>query len=95
MKKRNTLKRITGPVLGLLLVIVAFQNMTLAEFNSLNISEVDEGARREQAQELLGAYYNSSAAKKFEVSQYLNYLIYKKVDASLKAKWKPRIPELV
>lgn len=92
---KNKLKRLAGPLLGLALIIMTFQNMTLAEFNQLNISEVDEEARREQARELLGAYYNSSVAKKFEVSQYLNYLIFKKVDGSLSAKYKAKVPELV
>lgn len=95
MMNKNKLKRLTGPVLGLLILIVTFQNMTLAEFNALNISEVDEPTRREQARELLGEYYKSSAAKKFEVSSYLNYLIYKKIDGSIGAKYKAGIPDLV
>ena len=69
--------------------------MTLSEFNNLNISTVDEASRRDQAKELLGSYYSKSVAKKFEVQQYLNYLIYKKVDGSIGAKWKTKVPDLV
>lgn len=81
-------------VLGLstLILILAFQNMSLVEFASLNIAKVDEDARRDQARELLGAYYRGSVAQKLEGHQHLNYLVYKKIDQSFKPRWKAYVP---
>ncbi len=78
--------------LGTLVLMLAFQNMSLVEFANLNISHVDEGARREQARELLGAYYHGSAAQKLEGNRYLNYLVYKKIAESFKGSWKAHAP---
>ena len=80
--------------LVLLVLIFLFQNMTLVEFASLNIAKVDEGSRRDQARELLGAYYRGSSAQKLEGQQYMNYLVFKKIDQALRAKWKGSVPTL-
>lgn len=65
------------------------------EFNTLNIADVDDQLRIDQSRELLGSYYRGSLAQKFEGKQYLNYLIFKKVDSSLKSQYKDRVPKLV
>jgi soluble lytic murein transglycosylase len=78
-----------------LLLIGVFQNMSLVEFNELNISDVDDAARQEQARELLGAYYDGSFAQKLEGQQYLNYLLFKTTDEMMKPRYKDRVPALV
>lgn len=75
-------------------LILLFQNMSLVEFASLNISKVDENARRDQARELLGAYYRGSTAQKFEGQAHLNYLVFKQIDQSLKGRWKSYVPSV-
>lgn len=80
--------------LGGLLLMISFQNMSLVEFAKLKIPEVDEDSRRDQARELLGAYYKRSLARKLEGNQYLSYLVYKEIDRSLKPRLKHRVPEL-
>jgi len=79
---------------GWVLMVLLFQNMTLVEFSSLNLPSVDEDSRQDQARELLGVYYKGSLAQRFEGEQALNYLVYKKIEASLDEKWKNRIPEI-
>lgn len=73
-------------------LILAFQNMSLVEFASLNIAKVDEDARRDQARELLGAYYKGSVVQKLEGQPHLNYLVYKKIEQSFKQRWKSYVP---
>jgi len=85
---------ILSALAGSALLLVMFQNMTLVEFSSLNMPEVDEGSRRDQARELLGAFYDGSMAQKLEGQQYLNYLVYKKIETSLSSEWKKKIPEI-
>lgn len=92
MKKKLTL---AGLSVSLGVSLLLFQNMSLNEFNSLNIADVDDSLRVDQSRELLGSYYRGSLAQKFEGQQYLNYLIYKKVDAALKSQYKSQVPELV
>jgi soluble lytic murein transglycosylase len=55
---------------------------------------IDENARRDQAQELLGSYYNGSVAQKMEGQKDLNYLVFKKLEMSLSREWKRWIPQL-
>lgn len=76
------------------LLILMFQNMTLVEFSTLNLPDVDEGSRQDQARELLGGLYQGSLAQKFEGEQYLNYLVYKKIESSMSDEWKRYIPEI-
>lgn len=94
MKSRSKFQYI-GLILGLFILIMTFQNMSLVDFGRLNMPEIDEGARHEQARELLGTFYTESSAQKLEGKQHLNYLVYKKVDSALGRKWKARVPELV
>lgn len=77
---------------GVLLLL--YQNMTLVEFSTLNLPAVDEGSRQDQARELLGSLYKGSFAQKLEGEQYLNYLVYKKIESSMSEEWKPYIPEI-
>lgn len=76
------------------LFLMLFQNMSLVEFAALNIGGVDESTRRGQARELLGDRYDGSFAQKLEDQEYLNYLVYKKLQKSLGEKWAQRLPEL-
>jgi len=92
MNKKLTL---AGLSVSLGISLLLFQNMSLNEFNSLNIAEVDDALRVDQSRELLGSYYRGSMAQKFEGQQYLSYLIFKKVDSALKSQDKARVPELV
>lgn len=80
--------------LGSLALLVMFQNMSLLEFSELGISEVDEESRQDQARELLGAYYRGSVAQRMEGEQYLNYLVFKKIDQSMSPEYKNKIPQL-
>lgn len=91
MKKRIGLFSI---VFGWGVLLLMFQNMTLVEFTELNLPAVDEDARQDQARELLGTLYKGSLAQKFEGEQYLNYLVYKKVEASMADEWKRSFPEI-
>jgi len=75
-------------------LVLMFQNMTLVEFTTLNLPEVDELSRQDQARELLGGLYKDSLAEKLEGEQYLNYLVYKKIENSMGAEWKPYIAEI-
>lgn len=76
------------------LMMIMFQNMTLVEFSALNLPEIDEDSRQDQARELLGGFYDGSTAQKLEGEQYLNYLVFKKIETSMSAEWKPKIPEI-
>jgi len=71
-----------------------YQNMTPVEFATLNMPPIDEGARRDQARELLGSYYGGSYAARLEGHKDLNYLIYKKLEGSLSKEWKTWIPQI-
>jgi peptidoglycan lytic transglycosylase len=79
---------------GWAFMVLLFQNMTLVEFSMLNLPSVDEDSRQDQARELLGVSYKGSLAQRFEGEQDLNYLVYKKIEASMNDKWKSRIPEI-
>lgn len=79
---------------GWALMVLLFQNMTLVEFSTLNLPSVDEDSRQDQARELLGVYYKGSLAQRFEGEQSLNYLVYKKIEASMTEKWKDRVAEI-
>lgn len=90
-------KKMSVIAIGLALggLLLFYQNMTLKDFDSLGISDVDDSSRREQARELLGRYYKGSYAQKLEGQPYLSYLVFKQVDQALKAKWKGKVPALV
>lgn len=75
-------------------LVLMFQNMTLVEFSTLNLPEVDETSRQDQARELLGTYYKGSIAQQLEGEQNLNYLVFKKIEASMSDEWKEKIPEI-
>ncbi|MES2855735.1 MAG: lytic transglycosylase domain-containing protein [Bdellovibrionota bacterium] len=79
---------------GILFLVIMFQNMSLVEFASLNISTVDERSRRVQARELLGDYYRGSFAQKLEGQEYLNYLVFRKLKGSLGPEWETSIPAI-
>lgn len=80
---------VSGVVVGAL-----YQNMTPVEFATLNMPPIDEGARRDQARELLGSYYGGSFAARLEGQKDINYLIYKKLESSLAPEWKSWVPQL-
>lgn len=86
--------RIITAAFGSLALMLLFQNMSLLEFSELNIPEVDEDARQDQARELLGTYYRGSTAQRLEGEQYLNYLVYKKIEESMASEYKSKIPKL-
>ena len=73
---------------------VLYQNMTPAEFSALNIPQIDEKSRQDQAKELLGAYYTGSPMRSLEGHQDLNYLVYKKLENSLSPEWKGWLPSI-
>jgi soluble lytic murein transglycosylase len=79
---------------GATFMIMFFQNMTPVEFSTLNMPPIDENARRDQAQELLGSYYNGSVAQSLEGQKDLNYLVFKKLEGSLSREWKRWIPQI-
>ncbi len=79
---------------GWAVLILLFQNMTLIEFSTLRLPLVDEDSRQDQARELLGSYYKGSLAQRFEGEQSLNYLVYRKIEASMTGQWKSRLPEI-
>ena len=79
---------------GGLAMLLMFQNMTPVEFGSLQISNVDEGARQEQARELLGASYRRSFARQLEGQQNLNYLVFQQIEKGMGPQWKDKVPEL-
>lgn len=78
---------------GLVLVLL-FQNMSFVEFVALNISPIDEQARQEQAQELLGRYYPYSLARKSENNPYLNYFLLKEIEDNIDPKFRMYVPSL-
>lgn len=80
--------------MGGILMVMFFQNMTPVEFSTLNMPPIDENARRDQAQELLGSYYNGSVAQSLEGQKDLNYLVYKKLETSLSREWKKWLPQI-
>lgn len=75
-------------------MMVFFQNMTPVEFSTLNMPPIDENARKEQAQELLGSYYDGSIAQSLEGQKDLNYLVFKKLESSLSREWKRWLPQI-
>lgn len=75
-------------------MVMFFQNMTPVEFSTLNMPPIDENARRDQAQELLGSYYNGSVAQSLEGQKDLNYLVFKKLETSLSREWKKWLPQI-
>lgn len=79
---------------GTVLMVMFFQNMTPVEFSTLNMPPIDENARRDQAQELLGSYYQGSVAQSLEGQKDLNYLVFKKLEGSLSREWKKWIPQI-
>jgi soluble lytic murein transglycosylase len=93
MGRTRTTPKLTVFSIGIGLAVL-FQNMTPIEFSLLNVPAVDEGARTEQARELLGAYYQESPARKAEGAGHLNYLLFKEIEASLAPQWKHRALEL-
>jgi soluble lytic murein transglycosylase len=94
MKATNKHVAITTILASSALMIVMFQNMTLVEFSTLNMPSVDEDSRQDQARELLGRFYNGSQAQRLEGEQYLNYLVYKKIESSMGPEWQRWIPEI-
>lgn len=76
------------------LLMALFQNMSLVEFSTLNIGGINEQTRKVQAQELLGTEYRGSFAQKLEDHEYLNYLVFKKLQRALGPKWEQRIPDI-
>lgn len=93
MGRTRTTPKLTVLAIGLGLTIL-FQNMTPIEFSLLNVPAVDEGARSEQARELLGAYYSDSPARKVEGAQQLNFLLFREIEGALGPQWKHRALEL-
>lgn len=74
---------------------ILFQNMASVEFATLNMPPIDEKARREQAQELLGNhYYYDRTMQNLENQKDLNYLVYKKLKSSMAPEWQKWIPEI-
>jgi soluble lytic murein transglycosylase len=80
---------IGGVILG-----AFYQNMTPVEFATLNMPQVNEGARRDQARELLGSLYGGSFAARLEGHKDINYLIFKKLETSLAPEWKQWVPQI-
>jgi soluble lytic murein transglycosylase len=78
-----------------LVLIMMFQNMSFVEFVKLNISPVNETARRNHSKELLGDRYNGSPAQKIESQGYLNYFVLREVKRSLSPEWQDYVPQLV
>jgi soluble lytic murein transglycosylase len=93
MKYSGKVRAITFGLGGLVLFLM-FQNMSFVEFGSLQISNVDEGSRQEQARELLGASYRRSFARRLEGEQNLNYLIFQEIEKGMGSQWKDKVPEL-
>jgi soluble lytic murein transglycosylase len=93
---KTTEKRVAMTLIltGSSLLFILFQNMTLVEFNTLNLPEIDEDSRQDQARELLGSFYKGSMAQKLEGEQYLNYLVYKKIESSMAPEWKSKLPQI-
>ncbi len=75
-------------------MVALFQNMTPVEFATFNMPQIDEKARQDQAQELLGSYYQGSLAQRLEGQKDLNYLVYKKLESSLAKEWKSWAPQI-
>jgi Soluble lytic murein transglycosylase and related regulatory proteins (some contain LysM/invasin domains) len=73
---------------------VLYQNMTPVEFSALNIPQIDEKSRRDQAKELLGTYYTGSPIQSLDGHRDLNYLVYKKLENSLSSEWKGWLPQI-
>src|SRR5437868_12935857 len=63
MKVKNKNVALGSVIVTCGFLIVMFQNMTLVEFTTLNMPEIDEGSRQDQARELLGAFYNGSVVQ--------------------------------
>ncbi len=93
MKLRSKQRALFISVIALVLVLM-FQNMSYVEFVALNISPIDEDARQEQAQELLGQYYPFSLARQTEYHPYLNYFLMKEVERGLGRKHKSYVSAL-
>lgn len=93
MKLRSKRRALFISAIALVLVLM-FQNMSYVEFLALSISPINEDARQEQAQELLGQYYPLSLARQTEYHPYLNYFLLKEVERGLGAKFKSYVPSL-
>lgn len=93
MKLRSKRRALFISAIALVLVLM-FQNMSYVEFVALNISPINEDARQEQAQELLGQYYPLSLARESEYHPYLNYFLLKEVERGLGKKYKSYVPTL-
>lgn len=93
MKLRSKRRALFISVIALVLVLM-FQNMSYVEFVALNISPINEDARQEQAQELLGQYYPFSLARQTEYHPYLNYFLLKEVERGIGPKFKSYVPAL-
>ncbi len=95
MAKLNDRKiRSLGIILIMMVLVFFYQNTTLMQFIDLNISDVNEEIRKDQAQELLGTYYKASPVKKIEGKRYLSYLIFKNLEDSLGNEWSEKVPEI-
>lgn len=90
----NKRSALLATIVGGVTLGALYQNMTPVEFATLNMPSIDESARRDQAQELLGPYYHASFAARLEGEQDLNYLIYKKLESSLATEWKSWLPQI-
>lgn len=78
----------------MILTGILFQNMSLAEFAALNISGINETVRQNQARELLGTEYAGSPAQSLEGQEFLNFLVYRKLQAALGPAWESRLPAI-
>lgn len=93
MKLQNRRRALFITAVALVLVLM-FQNMSFVEFVGLNISPINEQARQQQAQELLGHYYPFSQARKTEYHPYLNYFLLKEVEKEIAPEFKSYVPAL-
>ncbi len=90
----NKRSALYATIIGGVFLGAFYQNMTPVEFAALNMPLVNEGARRDQARELLGSVYGGSYAARLEGHKDLNYLIYKKLETSLSREWKSWVPQM-
>ncbi|MFS4458327.1 lytic transglycosylase domain-containing protein [Bdellovibrio sp. HCB2-146] len=91
---RSKRSALISTFVGGFFLLVFYQNMTPVEFSTLNMPAIDENARKDQAQELLGSHYIGSVAQSLEGQRDLNYLVFKKLEASLAKEWTRWIPQL-
>lgn len=90
----NKRSALWATLIGGVLLGSLYQNMTAVEFAALNMPSIDEGARRDQARELLGTFYGGSYAARVEGHRDLNYLVYKKLERSMSKEWKSWLPQM-